>query len=64
MKKYIFNDKENEINNNNQNLSNNQKVINAENESIINNLSTPQRISIKHDNDLKLYNNNNNNKEN
>ena len=64
MKKYIFNDKENEINNNNQNLSNNQKVINAENESIINNLGTPQRISIKHDNDLKLYNNNNNNKEN
>ena len=60
MKKYIFNDKENEINNNNQNLSNNQKVINAENESIINNLGTPQRISIKHDNDLKLYNNNNN----
>ena len=59
MKKYIFNDKENEINNNNQNLSNNQKITKAENESIINNLGTPQRISIKHDNDLKLYNNNN-----
>ena len=61
MKKYIFNGKENEINNNNQNLSNNQKITKAENESIINNLGTPQRISIKHDNDLKLFNNNNNN---